>query len=41
VLRHEYQRVDPDLLVKIAKENLPPLDRVCRSERLRQEPNEP
>jgi uncharacterized protein with HEPN domain len=32
VLRHEYQRVAPDVLWRLAQDDLPPLDRVCRAE---------
>src|SRR6202012_5112025 len=29
ILRHEYQRVAPDVLWRLAQDDLPPLDRVC------------
>jgi uncharacterized protein with HEPN domain len=32
VLRHNYERVAPDVLWKLAQDNLPDLDRVCREE---------
>jgi uncharacterized protein with HEPN domain len=32
VLRHEYQRVDLELLSKIASDNLPALEQTCRTE---------
>jgi uncharacterized protein with HEPN domain len=32
ILRHEYQRVAPDVLWRVAQDDLPPLDRVCRAE---------
>jgi uncharacterized protein with HEPN domain len=32
VLRHEYQRVAPDVLWRLAQDDLSPLDRVCRAE---------
>jgi uncharacterized protein with HEPN domain len=36
VLRHEYQQVAHDVLWHVVRDNLPPLDRVCRQERARQ-----
>ena len=32
ILRHEYQRVAPDVLWRLAQDDLPPLDRACRME---------
>lgn len=32
VLRHEYQRIAYDILWHLVKEELPPLERVCREE---------
>lgn len=32
VLRHEYQRVAPDVLWRLVQDDLAPLDRVCRAE---------
>lgn len=32
VLRHEYQRVAPDILWRIVQDNLAPLDVACRAE---------
>jgi uncharacterized protein with HEPN domain len=32
VLRHDYGRVSPDVLWKLAKDDLPALERACRSE---------
>jgi uncharacterized protein with HEPN domain len=32
VLRHEYQRIAPDVLWKLAQDDLPALEQVCREE---------
>jgi uncharacterized protein with HEPN domain len=32
VLRHEYERVAHDVLWRVVRDNLPPLDKVCREE---------
>ena len=32
VLRHEYQRVAPDVLWRVVQDDLAPLDQVCRAE---------
>lgn len=32
VLRHEYQRVAPDVLWRVAQDDLPPLEQACRAE---------
>jgi uncharacterized protein with HEPN domain len=32
ILRHEYQRIAPDVLWRLAQDDLPPLDRACRTE---------
>jgi uncharacterized protein with HEPN domain len=32
VLRHQYERVAPDILWRLARDELPPLERACRSE---------
>ncbi len=32
VLRHDYERIAPDVLWKLARDDLPALDRVCRQE---------
>jgi uncharacterized protein with HEPN domain len=32
VLRHEYERVAHDVLWRVAQDDLPPLEKVCREE---------
>jgi uncharacterized protein with HEPN domain len=32
ILRHEYERIAPDILWKLAQDDLLPLDKVCREE---------
>ena len=32
VLRHEYERIAPDVLWSVARDDLPPLEKVCREE---------
>jgi uncharacterized protein with HEPN domain len=32
VLRHEYERIAPDVLWSVARDDLPPLETVCREE---------
>jgi uncharacterized protein with HEPN domain len=32
VMRHEYERIAPDVLWRLAKNELPPLEKVCRAE---------
>jgi uncharacterized protein with HEPN domain len=32
VLRHDYERIAPDVLWKLARDDLPPLEQVCREE---------
>jgi uncharacterized protein with HEPN domain len=36
VLRHEYEDVAPDVLWHVVRDNLPPLETVCRDELVRQ-----
>jgi uncharacterized protein with HEPN domain len=32
VLRHEYERIAPDVLWSVARDDLPPLEKVCHKE---------
>src|SRR5271169_6800551 len=40
VLRHEYERVASDVLWRVAHDDLPPLDKVCREELAREQARE-
>ena len=45
ILRHGYERIAPDVLWRLARDDLPPLERTCRNElamtRAREEPEKP
>jgi uncharacterized protein with HEPN domain len=32
ILRHSYERIAPDVLWRLARDDLPPLERMCREE---------
>lgn len=32
VIRHEYERIAPDVLWRLSRDELPPLEKVCRAE---------
>jgi uncharacterized protein with HEPN domain len=32
VLRHDYERIAPDVLWRLARDELPPLEKICRDE---------
>jgi uncharacterized protein with HEPN domain len=40
VLRHEYERIAPDVLWRLSQDELPPLEKVCREELVAQSARE-
>jgi uncharacterized protein with HEPN domain len=40
ILRHEYERIAPDILWKLVQDDLPTLENVCREELARSDPQQ-